>query len=76
MMIFALLLASTVSSAEDRLEDLSLEDLLDMRLGGMSISGIHHTHDRGEWMTGYSFMYMDMNGALQAFEWADLRAFG
>ena len=35
-----------------------------MRLGGMSITGIHHAHEAGEWMTGYSFMQMEMDGSL------------
>lgn len=46
------------------LEDLSLEELLELRLGAMSISGIHHAHDAGEWMMGYSFMHMSMEGNL------------
>ena len=28
----------------------------------MSIAGIHHTHDAGEWMVGVSYMYMNMDG--------------
>jgi len=28
----------------------------------MAITGIHHTHDKGEWMVGYHFMYMGMDG--------------
>jgi len=47
---------------EQPISELSLEELMEIRLGGMAITGIHHTHDSGEWMTGYSFMYMDMNG--------------
>ena len=52
------------STREGSLEDMSLEELLEMRLGGMSITGIHHAHDAGEWMTGYSFMQMEMDGSL------------
>ena len=51
-------------SHEESLEDMSLDELLEMRLGGMSITGIHHAHDAGEWMTGYSFMQMEMDGSL------------
>lgn len=70
------LLALPVSAAEDgepeepprtqeaAYEDMSLEELLEMRLGGMRITGIHHTHDAGQWMAGYSFMHMDMDGSL------------
>jgi hypothetical protein len=41
---------------------MSLEELLKVELDSMAVTGIHHTHERGEWMVGYSFMYMDMHG--------------
>lgn len=40
----------------------SLEELLELRLGGMRITGIHHTHEAGEWMVGFSSMGMHMDG--------------
>jgi hypothetical protein len=46
----------------DELADLSLEEMLSLQLDQMSITGIHHTHDAGEWMVGYSFMTMGMDG--------------
>ena len=54
-------MAVATSAAAD-LADLSLEELLDTELEQMAISDIHHTHERGEWMVGYSFMYMEMDG--------------
>lgn len=50
--------------AEPTLVDMSLEELLELRLSGMQIAEIHHTHDAGEWMVGYMYTYMDMNGNL------------
>jgi hypothetical protein len=47
------------------LSELSLEDLLEIQLEQMAITGIHHTHDAGEWMVGYSFMAMGMDGNLE-----------
>ena len=44
------------------LADLTLEELMDLELDAMSLIGIHHTHDKGEWMVGYSFMFMNMEG--------------
>jgi hypothetical protein len=41
---------------------MSLEELLEVQLRGMSITGIHHTHEKGEWMVGYRFSYMNMEG--------------
>ncbi|MFQ5418276.1 MAG: transporter [Myxococcota bacterium] len=60
---FAFLLAMSpeTSSAED-LTELSLEELLETELDRMAVTGIHHTHERGEWMVGYRFMYMRMDG--------------
>ena len=44
----------------DELLELDLDELLAVQLGAMAISGIHHTHDAGEWMVGYSYKFMDM----------------
>lgn len=54
--------AAAPARAEMDLTELSLEQLLDQQLDQMAITGIHHTHDQGEWMVGYHFMYMDMDG--------------
>ena len=47
---------------QDEILGLSLEELLEVELDSMAVTGIHHTHERGEWMVGYSFMHMDMHG--------------
>lgn len=47
--------------AEDVM-DLDLEALLEIQLSAMSITGIHHVHEKGEWMVGYSTMRMGMSG--------------
>jgi len=54
--------AEAMAEPETSIAELSLEELMEIRLGGMAITGIHHTHDAGEWMTGYSYMFMDMDG--------------
>lgn len=61
----ALLLAAPSAAEEARpdLADRSLEELLETRLGGMRITGIHHTHEAGEWMVGFSSMGMHMDGS-------------
>ncbi len=46
----------------DDLLELDIAELLDIQLGAMAISGIHHTHDAGEWMLGYSYIFMGMAG--------------
>ena len=61
------ILAGAAAASEERprteeLADLSLEDMLDVQLDLMGISGIHHTHEQGDVMVGYSFMMMDMDG--------------
>lgn len=47
---------------QDEILSLSLEELLEVELDSMAVTGIHHTHERGEWMVGYRFMHMDMHG--------------
>lgn len=44
--------------------DLELSQILelDLKLNAMGITGIHHTHIGGEWMVGYKFMSMHMDG--------------
>ncbi len=53
-------------SAERDLAELTLEELLEVEIGHFAITGIHHTHDhpKGEWMLGYSYMFMNMDGNL------------
>ncbi len=46
------------------LTDLSIEELLEIEIDQLSITGIHHTHQKGEWMLGYDFMHMGMKGNL------------
>ena len=50
------------NSDYDDIQEMSLAELLEVELDSMAVTGIHHTHQRGEWMVGYSFMYMDMHG--------------
>ena len=42
--------------------EMDLEQLMSVELGDLSPMGIHHTHDKGESMFGYSFSFMKMNG--------------
>jgi len=61
--VFALVLIAGPAVAQDEeFADLSLEDMLELELDAVSIAGIHHTHDAGEWMVGFSYMNMAMNG--------------
>lgn len=63
--VLALLLAilpGVSAASEEELADLGLEELLEIQLDAMTITGIHHTHDRGEWMVGYQHMFMGMAG--------------
>ena len=53
---------TTESADQDEILGLSVEELLEVELDSMAVTGIHHTHERGEWMVGYSFMHMDMHG--------------
>ena len=57
-------LALSATAADPGLSELSLEELMSVRLNEMSISEIHHTHDKGEVMLGYMFMHMNMDGNL------------
>ena len=40
---------------------LSLEELAEITVSSSIALGIHHTHPKGEWMLGYSFMPMSMS---------------
>ncbi|MBW2667806.1 MAG: hypothetical protein JRE13_16080 [Deltaproteobacteria bacterium] len=53
---------SVASEESESVADLSIEALLELQLDQMAITGIHHTHEKGEWMVGYHFMYMGMDG--------------
>lgn len=50
------------TAATEDLTELSLEELMNQQIRQMGISGIHHVHYEGEWMVGYHFMYMGMDG--------------
>lgn len=45
-----------------QLAELSLEELMNVTLNAMGITGIHHTHEAGELMVGVSSMFMGMDG--------------
>ena len=60
--VVALVLITGTAVAQEEFADLSLEDMLELELDAVSIAGIHHTHDAGEWMVGFSYMNMAMNG--------------
>ena len=60
----ALMLAVAPVAAAEDLSEMSFEELMEQQLDQMGITGIHHTHDAGEWMVGYSFMAMGMDGNL------------
>ncbi len=54
--------AAGADGDDDGILEMSLEELLEVELDRMAVTGIHHTHERGEWMVGYSFMFMEMEG--------------
>ncbi len=56
------LAAGSAQAQDSDFADLSLEDMLEIELDAVTIAGIHHTHDAGEWMIGLSYMYMSMDG--------------
>lgn len=64
----AALLASAAANAssDEELTDLRLEDLMQVRLNAMGLTGVHHTHARGEWMVGLSLSHMHMDGNRKA----------
>lgn len=41
---------------------MGIEELLNLQLSATNVLGIHHTHPRGEWMIGYQYMLMAMDG--------------
>ena len=45
-------------------KEVSLEELMSVRLVAASVLGIHHTHPTGEWMVSYRYMPMRMAGNL------------
>ena len=60
LFVLSMGIAGPVRSSE--IGRMSLEELLDLQLSSMAISGIHHTHEAGEWMVGYRLMHMGMKG--------------
>ena len=61
LVILALLAPSLCWAQTGGLADMSLEELLNMRLTATGVMGIHHTHPKGEWMLSFSRMNMRMN---------------
>ncbi len=51
-----------VDPTDDKLGELEIEDLLEVYIVDHAPMGIHHFHKKGEWMFGYSRMYMKMAG--------------
>jgi hypothetical protein len=51
-------------AGHESLAELSLEELMELNFNTMGITGIHHTHSAGEWMIGYTAMFMRMDGNL------------
>lgn len=49
-------------SSKSAFLDLSIEELFDVAVYSRQLLGLHHTHPRGEWMLGYSYMHMEMDG--------------
>ena len=49
-------------SSGTSLAELSIEELLDITVYAREPLGLHHTHPQGEWMFGYSYMDMSMDG--------------
>ena len=61
--VLLILLVPSLSQAQTRsLEEMSLEELLNLRLIATGVMGTHHTHPRGEWMVGYTQMHSQMTG--------------
>ncbi|MCH8866605.1 MAG: transporter [Proteobacteria bacterium] len=61
------LLANPTAAAQpgasgNALAGLSIEELLDIAVYSREPLGLHHTHPQGEWMFGYSYMFMSMDG--------------
>ena len=56
-----LLPAQETEETPDELADLTLEELMKLDVLPISVLGTH-THLAGEWMIGYKFMFMRMNG--------------
>lgn len=61
-LLSSIVLSGPAAAADQRLVDLDLQELMEIQLTNMGITGIHHTHRSGEWMVGYRLMYMGMDG--------------
>jgi len=62
MLLLSLAWGDAAASAQ--LGEMSIEALLEQELVEMEVTGIHHTHPKGEWMIGYHYMRMNMEGNL------------
>lgn len=61
--IFVVSSFSATKVTEKDLTDLNLEELMEIEIFSFSTTVLGtHIHDKGEWMLGYKFMYMDMDG--------------
>ena len=67
LMLGAILTIATLPAqaqeSEGVLWDLSIEELMELDLVTVSVLG-SHTHLKGEWMVGYKYMIMGMDGNL------------
>ena len=50
--------AESESSALGSLADMSLEELLSLRLSSTNVMGVHHTHPKGEWAADITNRYV------------------
>lgn len=56
---------STQNFSDDELFEMSLEELMNIRIKQTTLIDVPHTHAKGEWMFSYQYMHMDMFSHLQ-----------
>lgn len=56
---------SAQNFSEDELFEMSLEELMNIRIKQTTLIDVPHTHAKGEWMFSYQYMHMDMFSHLE-----------
>lgn len=51
--------------SDEELFEMSLEELMNIRIKQTTLIDVPHTHAKGEWMFSYQYMHMNMGGHLE-----------
>ncbi len=68
LLFFAFSLIQLSAFAQEEIPELSLKEILGMRVKEVTLPDIPHVHEKGEWMLSYHYMTMTMEDQLRGID--------